>query len=610
MPHWRRANHWACVDGTPGHATPLPLRPLDTEPVVHKAFYSAFEGGVLERSLRNLGVDTLCVAGVHLHACIRTTAIDAYQRGFEVWIAEDAVGSYDELHAELTRSYLTDRIAEFHPVEALLTHVLPGCAEDNGSASRLPAAIVAGELRDDAGASELLHRSPRLRTERLWRVPIARAEMLADATRTASRAAREWGESSMSARVAIVERLIALLEARTEDLARQLAIEVGQPLREGRAEIDFARNLLRAAACRAAEPREVECGDGFEVRRRPLGAVALVTPWNNPLGIPLGKLAPAILYGNAAVWKPSPPGSAIALEAHRLLLRAGCPPGLVSLICGDRTTAERLMSDFAIDAVSLTGSSIAGRCAQAICARRRIPLQAELGGNNAAIVWGDADLERAATEIGTAAFGSAGQSCRANRRVIVADACFGAFLEALREVVATLRWGDPLDPECQVGPLISDAARERVARSVARAEQRGAVCFAPQAGSALAAELEGAGAYYPPTIVCPEHESDEIVQQETFGPVLVVQRAGDWLEALRLLSGVPQGLVSALFSASPELRASFLEHARAGVLKFDSATAGLGAQAPFGGWKASGVGPPEHGSGDPEFYTRCQTVYR
>jgi nicotinamidase-related amidase len=125
MPHWRRAGYWACVEGTPGHATPLPLQPRDSEPVVHKTFYSAFEGGVLERTLRSLGVDTLCLAGIHLHACIRTTAIDAYQHGFGVCIAEDAVASYDELHAQLTRSYLADRIAEFHPVEALLTRVAP-----------------------------------------------------------------------------------------------------------------------------------------------------------------------------------------------------------------------------------------------------------------------------------------------------------------------------------------------------------------------------------------------------------------------------------------------------------------------------------------------------
>jgi acyl-CoA reductase-like NAD-dependent aldehyde dehydrogenase/nicotinamidase-related amidase len=621
MPHWRRKQLWACVEGTAGHAPAPGLEPAAAEGVLHRSFYSPFVGDDFERALRSSGVDTLCIAGVHLHACVRASAVDAYQRGLEVWIAQDAVGSYDPLHADVTRRYLEDRVASFHPVEWLLDRVAPGrvAAADAEAPLRLPLAILNGEDRHGGAKGSIEHRSPRQRKELLWQVPVAGAEAVAAATRAAARAAREWCETSPAERIGACERLADLVEAEAPALARRLAIEVGKPIRDGRGEVAFGVALLREAARRAGrslagEPDEDgepdEVGRDWEVRRRPHGVVGLVTPWNNPLAIPLGKLAPAVLYGNAAVWKPSPAGSGIALELVRLLPRAGFPPGLVDLVLGDQTTAEHLMSDAAVDAVSLTGSPAAGICAQAICARRGVPLQAELGGNNAAIVWSDCDLDAAAAQIADAAFGSAGQRCTANRRVVVEAACFDACLGRLREAAATIAWGDPLESDCRVGPLISEAARARVAAGVERAVAAGAIAWAPQADGPRAARLAEAGPYHPPTLVCPATADAEIVQEESFGPLLVVQRAEGWEQALELLNGVPQGLVAALFTASESRRASFLARARAGILKLGSATAGVGPEAAFGGWKASGVGPPEHGAGDREFYTRAQSVYR
>ena len=318
---------------------------------------------------------------------------------------------------------------------------------------------------------------------------------------------------------------------------------------------------------------------------------------------------PALLYGNAVVWKPAPAGSGIALDVLRLLGDAGVPRGTVTLVCGDHATAEHLLASPLVDAVSLTGSSAVGTCAQAICAARRIPLQAELGGNNAAIVWSDADLDDAALKLAAGAFGSAGQRCTANRRVIVDAHCADALLSRLRAATDALPWGDPLDDATRVGPLVSAAACARVAGVVERARANGAEVWTAPAHAARAAALGAAGAYHPPAIVRADDPSAEIVQEETFGPVAVVQVAPSWDAALRLLNGVPQGLVAALFSASDERRASFLDEARAGILKIGSATAGVGAETPFSGWKSSGVGPPEHGSGDPEFYTRAQAVY-
>jgi acyl-CoA reductase-like NAD-dependent aldehyde dehydrogenase len=238
-----------------------------------------------------------------------------------------------------------------------------------------------------------------------------------------------------------------------------------------------------------------------------------------------------------------------------------------------------------------------------------VPLQAELGGNNAAIVWSDADLDDAAVKLAAGAFGSAGQRCTANRRVIVDARCAAALVARLRTATDALAWGDPLDEATRVGPLVSAGACARVASVVERARRAGAEVWIAPSHAARTQALAEAGAYHPPCIVRGDDPSAEIVQEETFGPVAVVQVASSWDDALRLLNGVPQGLVAALFSPSEERRASFVEQARAGILKIGSATAGVGAETPFSGWKSSGVGPPEHGAGDPEFYTRAQAIY-
>ena len=247
---------------------------------------------------------------------------------------------------------------------------------------------------------------------------------------------------------------------------------------------------------------------------------------------------------------------------------------------------------------------MAGWAAQEICARRRIPLQAELGGNNAALVWTGADLERAAGQVARGAFVFAGQRCTANRRAVVSDALFDEFLEKVAAAVADLRWGDPFDPDTEVGPMVSEEARDRVAAAVADASAQGARLLTPHGRPPPTA-----GAWHPPTLVVEAPPESAIVQEETFGPVLVLQRARSFEEALELANGVRQGLVAALFSGPGPWRERFDGAARAGILKWDAATADADASAPFGGWKSSGVGPPEHGPGDVEFYSRLQAVY-
>jgi len=257
------------------------------------------------------------------------------------------------------------------------------------------------------------------------------------------------------------------------------------------------------------------------------------------------------------------------------------------------------------DAVTISGSLKAGYVAQEICAKRHLPLQAELGGNNASIVWRDADLATTARSIAEGAFVFAGQRCTANRRAIVDSNIYDPFLERLIAATGSLVWADPSEENTQLGPLISPISGRRVAAVIERAR-----AYSHRIISGCRDLCAGRGdAWVVPTIVCCDDSQAEVVQEETFGPVLVVQRAENWDQAISLCNGVKQGLAAALFSSSSELTQDFLRRAKAGILKINSSTADAGVDLPFGGWKTSGIGPPEHGVANREFFTRPQAVY-
>ncbi len=566
MRHWRRRDLWRCEDGTEGHRPAPGLEPLAGEVVVHKSGFDAFAGGDLDRALEELGVERLAIAGVHLHACVREAALGTHarERLREVWVIDDAVTSDDPVHAAATWRYLQDRDVRFLSTAQALDG-LTGAA--------------GGETDERA----------RARVE--------------DAALRCAAAAGGWRDAGAQRRASILERAAGLLELQAESLARGMAGEIGKPVRYGESEVRRAAQMVRAIVARCLSTCEEELTAGVRLRRRALGVVAVVTPWNNPIYIPLGKIAAALAYGNCVLWKPAPAAHRLALRQAEILAEAGLPEGVLELVRGDRLESRLAMSAPGIDAVTLTGSSLAGFAAQEICAARRIPLQAELGGNNGALVWSEADLEHAAREIAQGAFVLAGQRCTANRRVVVERSRHEALLELLTRETAALAWGDPLDPATSVGPMLGFEQRERLVEMLGRSGLR---CVVPH-GRSTVAGIDAA--WHPPTIVSCEDPAHELVQRETFGPLLVVQPADGWEHAIELLNGVEQGLVASLFSRSPAVVRRFLEQAQAGILKLERSTADAEVDVPFGGWKRSAVGPPEHGSFDRDFYTRPQVVY-
>lgn len=588
LPHWRKFGK-SLAPNSPGHDMPESLRPTSGEQVIRKSGFNPFASGELDGALQHIACDTVVLAGLHLHACVRTAAVECLERGLNVFVAQEATGTDDPVHAAATRRWLSDRCVRFEHTGRLIKLC-------DGSESR--------EL------DCLVHRSPRHLDEVLFEVRNPHKDEIHDAVCAAGQAWLNWSALPLAQRIDVIGELERRLQNSMEELARAMAVDIGKPIRQGVEEVRRAVANLRDVARRALMLRESRSEQAGVVRFRPLGPVAVISTWNNPVAIPLGKIAPALVYGNTVLWKPAPAGTRIAETLLEMLRTAGVPGDAVRLVTGDQIAARALAGHEGIRAVTLTGASMAGHALQEICSRRAIRFQAELSGNNAAIVWDDASLSDAATQIAWGAFAFAGQRCTANRRVIVPQDLFEPFLTALSSAAARMKWGDPLQDATEIGPVITAAKRDEVAHSIATAESEGVLqrILRPHQARALEAWVKE-GAYAEPWIVTCDVPGHFMVQEETMGPVLVVQRARDFEHAIELCNGVRHGLAASLFSKSPTLRARFLNAAQAGNLKFDSSTAGVDVTLPFGGWRASGVGPPEHGEADAQFYTQLQSVY-
>ncbi|HKI70507.1 MAG TPA: aldehyde dehydrogenase family protein, partial [Verrucomicrobiae bacterium] len=511
LPHWKQNDRWLCVAGTAGHEPPAALRPLNGEAIVHKTGFNAFADGELENVIRSLNCDSVFLAGLHLHACVRTAAVESLERDLQVFVAEDAVASNDPIHSAASRRWLAERCVQFEPVKAILSRL-----KNNFT-------------------SKWVHRSPRETEKVLFEVPVLGAREISTATAAAKNSWAKWRQTKLSLRQELLEKLAVRLEATAPDLARQMAIEIGKPLSHGLKEVRRAvanvRDVIRRAAAFERQTREA----GGVVRQQPLGVVALISPWNNPVAIPIGKIAPALIYGNTVVWKPAPAATQISQGIMRLLHGSGIPGNAVQFLSGDHTTAQQLAANENADAVTFTGSVLAGYAIQEICARRTVPLQAELGGNNAAIVWDDADMSQAAAQVAWGAFGFAGQRCTANRRAIVSASNFERFLAELKIAAEKLVWGDPLEKDTDIGPVINSAKPDEQAGLVAAAQTGGGAHGVEFIHAAQAKEpWAKSGAYAQPVIAGCDQPEHPLVQEETMSPLLVVQRAQDFEHALTL----------------------------------------------------------------------------
>ncbi|MGI8332582.1 aldehyde dehydrogenase family protein [Actinomadura scrupuli] len=446
-------------------------------------------------------------------------------------------------------------------------------------------------------------RSPQDPADVVVTVPASSPEQVAGCVERARSAAGAWRRSPAAERGDALTRLAAGVDAAAGELAGLIVREVGKPAAEAAAEVGRAAAILRYYAGQAlgAEGDVLPAPDGrslLHTRRRPHGVAGLVTPWNFPLAIPVWKLAPALAFGNTVVLKPAEESPAVALRLAELA-REVLPEDVLRVVTGDATTGAALV-DLA-DVVSFTGSVRAGRAVREAAARRGVPVQCEMGGQNPSLVLPDADLGAAARTIAAAAMGYAGQKCTATSRVIVVGDAEG-FAERLAAAVGDLAVGDPADPAVAVGPVIDQGARDRVVGAVESARAAGARVVT--GGS----PLESPGWFVGPAVLTGLPPGHELSREEVFGPVCAVIPAADAGEAVRIANDVRYGLVAAVFTRDLGAALDAVDLLDAGMIRINAATTGVDYHAPFGGSKESGSGPREQGTAARLFYTESRTI--
>jgi acyl-CoA reductase-like NAD-dependent aldehyde dehydrogenase len=442
--------------------------------------------------------------------------------------------------------------------------------------------------------------------------PAGSAEDAGLAVAAAAAAAPAWRAAAGPARAEHLHRWAAAVGARQEELAQAMAREVGKPIAEARGEAARCVAILRYYAGEAVReigeviPAQVGGALQFTLRQ-PLGVVALITPWNFPLAIPLWKAAPALAFGNTVVLKPSEDAPHAATLLAETAAAAGLPAGVFNVVLGDGAAAgEPLLRDERVAAVSFTGSAAVGARVAALAAARNLRFQTEMGGKNVAIVLADADLDLAAVLTAGGAMRYAGQKCTATSRVVVAREVVEPFLARLRAQVEALPLGPVTDPRAAVGPLIDAAARRRIEQAVsdARSVTARVVCGGgPVTDPALAR-----GHFVTPVVLAEVAEDAPAARDELFGPVLAAFAADDLDQAIALANRTAYGLSASLFTRDLRSALHYIHRIEAGLVRVNGDTTGVDPHAPFGGVKGSSSGSREQGRAARDFYTEIKTV--
>ena len=464
--------------------------------------------------------------------------------------------------------------------------------------------LIAGVAR---GSPRVARVNPADRTDVVSLRPEGEASDMARAVAAAAEAQPAWAATPAPARGVVLRRASERLAGRLEAVALDLCREEGKTLAEARGEVGRAVDILAyyggegwrlfGQVIPASAPDTL-----LYTRREPLGVVGCITPWNFPIAIPAWKIAPALVAGNAVVFKPA---SITPLIAHHLvsaLHDAGLPAGILNLVYGGAALGDALVGDPRVAAISFTGSTAVGAHIHALVASRRARVQLEMGGKNPLVVLDDADPAVAASIAAGGGFGLTGQACTATSRVICTPAIHRPFIEALAAEAVGYRPGDGREAGVRMGPVVSDDQLARDGAAVERARAEGARLVVGGRG------LEGL--LYAPTILDGVGRDASAWRDEIFGPVIVVARAESPEQAIELANDTAYGLAAGIVTNDLAAAARFAERVRAGVVKVNRPTTGLELSAPFGGVKDSSTGTfREQGSVATEFFSTSKTVY-
>jgi betaine-aldehyde dehydrogenase len=411
-----------------------------------------------------------------------------------------------------------------------------------------------------------------------------------------------WPRMSVEERCDVLRPFVDAYGARTQQMSDLIISEMGSPRwfsDLGQANGPWA--LMSQTLGFASEVEWEQRRGSTLVRKAPVGVVGVITPWNVPQVTIAAKLFPALVAGCAVVVKPAPETPLDAMLLAEILAESALPPGVVAIVPGGTEAGQRLVTHPDVDKIAFTGSSAVGRWIAAECGKRLARCSLELGGKSAAIICADASLERTVAGLKFSSFLNNGEACVAQTRVLAPRGRYDEVVDALAEMTASLTVGDPDDAETYIGPLVSARHHERVASYLDIGVAEGARVVAGGPGA-----VEGlSGHYVRPTLFADVDNRMRIAQEEIFGPVVAVIRYDGIDEAIRIANDSNFGLAGSVWTKDRAAGLDIARRIRSGTFGINSYAPGF--EAPFGGFKASGIGR-EYGPESLEAYVELQSI--
>ena len=469
--------------------------------------------------------------------------------------------------------------------------------------------FIGGEWLEGANAADNIN--PSDTSDIIGEYAHASAAQTQQAIDAAYQASSAWGNSSIQHRSDILDNIGSEILQRREELGELVSREEGKTLPEGIGEATRAGQVFKFFAGEALRPGgefidSIRPGLDVSVTRAPMGVVGLILPWNFPIAIPAWKVAPALAYGNAVVFKPAELVPATAHAMAEIIVNAGVPDGVFNLVMG--TGAEvgaTIVNHPAVNAISFTGSVRTGRDVALAAASRMAKVQLEMGGKNPLVVLDDADLSTAVECAVNGAYFSTGQRCTASSRLIVTEGIHDKFVAAVSDRMHKLTVDHALKAGTDIGPVVDQRQLQQNLDYIQVGINDGAnlVCGGEQVSR------DTHGFFMTPALFTESSNKMRINREEVFGPVATVIRVKDYEEALATANDTEFGLSSGIVTTSLKYSSHFKRHIQSGVASVNVPTAGVDYHVPFGGIKSSSYGSREQGSYAKEFYTTVKTAY-
>lgn len=473
--------------------------------------------------------------------------------------------------------------------------------------------FIGGKWVDAKSKKTFLDRNPADWDDVIGVFPASGANDVISAVESAKKGYEIWEKIPPPKRGLIIQKAGEILFARKEEIAKLMTREMGKILDETRGDVQEA---IDTALYMAGEGRRL-----FGVTttselpnktcmaiRVPIGIVGIISPWNFPIAIPAWKIFPALICGNAVVFKPASDAPAVAAKFVEILLEAGVPENVINLVYGSGSEVGMAIAKHPnVSVVSFTGSSETGRQLAEICGKTLKRLSLEMGGKNAQIVMNDADIELAVDGALWGAFGTTGQRCTATSRLILHKKIHDEFLARLVERAKKIRIGNGLKPDTQMGPLINEAQLKKVEKYVKIGLEEGAKILC--GGKRYAKSECAKGFFFEPTIFVDVKPAHRIATEEIFGPVVSAIKISDLDEAIAVINGTQYGLSSSIYTKDVGKAFYAIKEINAGITYVNAPTIGAETHLPFGGTKNTGNGHRESGFWVLETYSEWKAVY-